>query len=282
MKEELSLREVINVVILFFIEFKILIVSLTILGVLSVVVFQKSKPAFYSANAIATSGISIFERIEGVKSMNQRTAINLINNLQLDIDKKDFSILASKLNIDKDKASLIKSIKAEQIFFIAADKKKYETPKFKINLSVKDNSIFMLVQSGLLDYFNNNEYISSHFTNFQQTNNHEISTIENEIYALQSLRLNQNSKIDMSSFNLYTVEGIDMVQNQIVELTKMRSVSVTIQSLLKPLSFVQEFSISQIPERAVLIFASLAALISFLIATIVAVFISVSKKAKYN
>ena len=282
MKEELSLREVINVVILFFIEFKILIVSLTIFGVLSVVVFQKSKPAYYSANAIATSGISVFERIEGVRSMNQRTAINLINNLQLDIDKKDFSILASKLNIDKDKASLIKSIKAEQIFFIAADKKKYETPKFKINLSVKDNSIFMLVQSGLLDYFNNNEYISSHFTNFKQTNNHEISTIENEIYALQSLRLNQNSKIDMSSFNLYTVEGIDMVQNQIVELTKMRSVSVTIQSLLKPLSFVQEFSISQIPERAVLIFASLAALISFLIATIVAVFISVSKKAKYN
>ena len=282
MKEELSLREVINVVILFFIEFKILIVSLTIFGVLSVVVFQKSKPAYYSANAIATSGISVFERIEGVRSMNQRTAINLINNLQLDIDKKDFSILASKLNIDKDKASLIKSIKAEQIFFIAADKKKYETPKFRINLSVKDNSIFMLVQSGLLDYFNNNEYISSHFTNFKQTNNHEISTIENEIYFLQSIRLNQNSKIDMSSFNLYTVEGIDMVQNQIVELTKMRSVSVTIQSLLKPLSFVQEFSISQIPERAVLIFASLAALISFLIATIVAVFISVSKKAKYN
>ena len=282
MKEELSLREVINVVILFFIEFKILIVSLTILGVLSVVVFQKTKPAFYSANAIATSGISIFERIEGVKSMNQRTAINLINNLQLDIDKKDFSILASKLNIDKDKASLIKSIKAEQIFFIAADKKKYETPKFRINLSVKDNSIFMLVQSGLLDYFNNNEYISSHFTNFKQTNNHEISTIENEIYFLQSIRLNQNSKIDMSSFNLYTGKEIDMVQNQIVELTKMRSVSVTIQSLLKPLSFVQEFSISQIPERAVLIFASLAALISFLIATIVAVFISVSKKAKYN
>ena len=282
MKEELSLREVINVVILFFIEFKILIVSLTILGVLSVVVFQKSKPAYYSANAIATSGISIFERIEGVKSMNQRTAINLINNLQLDIDKKDFSSLASKLNIDKDEASLIKSIKAEQIFFIAADKKKYETPKFKINLSVKDNSIFMLVQSGLLDYFNNNEYISSHFTNFQQTNNHEISTIENEIYSLQSLRLNQNSKIDMSTFNLYTVEGIDMVQNQIVDLTKMRSVSVTVQSLLKPLSFVQEFSISQIPERAVLIFASLAALISFLLAIVVAVFISVSKKAKYN
>tara|TARA_B110000459_G_scaffold114292_1_gene126365 strand:- start:839 stop:1687 length:849 start_codon:yes stop_codon:yes gene_type:complete len=282
MKEELSLREVINTVILFFIEFKILIVSLTILGVLSVVVFQKLKPAYYSANAIATSGISIFERIEGVKSMNQRTAINLINNLQLDIDKKDFSILASKLNIDKDKASLIKSIKAEQIFFIAADKKKYETPKFKINLSVKDNSIFMLVQSGLLDYFNNNEYISNHFTNFQQTNNHEISTIENEIYFLQSLRLNQNSKIDMSSFNLYTVEGIDIVQNQIVELTKMRSVSVTVQSLLKPLSFVQEFSISQIPERAVLIFASLAALISFLIAIVVAVFINVSKKAKYN
>ena len=284
MKEELSLREIIKEVILFFIKFKILIISITIFGALSVVAFQKLKPAYYSTTAIATSGISIFERqeffIEGVKIRNQGTAINLINSLQLHIDKRDFSILASKLNIDIDKASLIKSINAEQIFFISPDKKKIETPKFNIQLSVKDNSIIMLVQSGLLTYFNDNQYISNYYSNYQETNNHEISTIDDEIKTLRFLRLNKISKTDMGSFNFF--ENNDTKINQIVELTKARSVRTTVQSLLKPLSFVQEFSTSKIPERAVLFFGSIAAIISFLISILVAVFVSVKRKMKTN
>ena len=282
MKEELSLREILKEVILFSIKFRILIISITIFGALSVVVFQKLKPAYYSTTAIATSGISIFERqeifIEGVKITNQGTAINLINSLQLHIDKRDFSILASKLNIDIDKASLIKSINAEQIFFISPDKKKIETPKFYIELSVKDNSIIMLVQSGLLTYFNDNKYISNYSSNYQETTNHEISTIDDEIETLRFLRLNQNSKTDIGSFNFFG--NNETKDNQIVQLTKLRSVILTYQSSLKPLSFVQEFSISQIPERAVLFMASLVALISFLIAIVVAVFVSVIQKIK--
>jgi hypothetical protein len=280
MKEELSLREVINEVILFFINFKILIISITIFGVLAIVAFQKLRPAYYSTTAIVTSGISVFERIEGAKIMNQRTAINLINSLQSDIEKDDYEVLASKLNIDIKEAFLIKSIKAEQIFYITSDKIKYETPKFKIHLSVKDNSIIMLVQSGLLTYFNDNQYISNYFTDFLETNKHEISTIENEIQTLKSLRLNQNYKIDMSSLNFYTTKQVDVIHNQIVELTKVRSINTTIQSLLKPLSFVQDFSVSQVPERAVLFLASLVALVSFLIAIVVAIFVNVYQKIK--
>ena len=276
MKEELSLREIISEVILFFINFKMLIISTTLFGVLALVAFQKLKPGYYSTTAIATSGISIFERTVGAKLENQRTAINLINSLQLDILKKDYETLALKLNIDTEKASLIRSIKAEPILFISSDKKKYETPKFNIKLSVKDNSIIMLVQFGLLSYFNDNQYISNYFSNFQETNNHEISTIDDEIKTLRFLRLNQNSKIDMGSFNFF--ENNDTKLNQIVELTKARSARVTVQSLLKPLSFVQEFSVTQIQDRAVLFLGSIAALISFAISILIAVFLSVKIK----
>ncbi len=279
MKEEISLREIISEVILFFINFKTMIISITIFGVLALVVFQKLKPAYYTTTAIATSGISIFERIVGAELEDQRTAINLINTLQFDINKKDYEIIASKLNIDIEKASLIKSIKAEPIIFISPDKKKIETPKFNIQLSVKDNSIIMLVQSGLLTYFNDNQYIANYFSNFQETNSHEISTIDDEIKALRFLRLNENSKI-MGSFNFF--ENNDTKLNQIVELTKARSVRTTVQSLLKPLSFVQEFSVSQIPERSVLFLGSLAALISFLVAVLVAVLVDVKHKIKTN
>ena len=276
MKEELSLREIISEVILFFINFKMLIISTTLFGVLALVAFQKLKPGYYSTTAIATSGISIFERTVGAKLENQRTAINLINSLQFDILKKDYETLALKLNIDSEKASLIRNIQAEPILFISSDKKKHETPKFNIQLSVKDNSIIMLVQSGLLSYFNDNQYISNYFSNFQETNNHEISTIDDEIKTLRFLRLNQNSKIDMGSFNFF--ENNDTKLNQIVELTKARSVRATVQSLLKPLSFVQEFSVTQIQDRAVLFLGSIAALISFAISILIAVFLSVKLK----
>jgi len=277
MKEELSLREVINEVILFFIKFKILIISITIFGTLSVVVFQNLKPTYYSTTAIATSGISIFERLEGFKMMHQRTAINLINSLQSDILKDDYEVLASKLNIVIEEASLIKSIKAEQIFYVSSDNNKYETPKFKIQLSVKDHSIIMLVQSGLLSYFNENPYISNYYSNFQETNNNEILTINDEINTLRSLRLNQNSKIDMSSFNLYSGTNIDKIQNQIVELTQMRSVNSTIQLLLKPLSFVQGFSKSQVPGKDILFPTLIAFIISFIIAIVIAIFVNVNQ-----
>ena len=280
MKEELSLREIISEVIMFFINFRILIISITLFGIFSVVLFQNFRPAYYSTAAIATSGISIFERISGSQNMNQRTAINLINTLQFDIKKKDYEIIASKLNIDIEKASLIISIKAEPIIFISPDKKKIESPKFNIQLSVKDNSIIMLVQSGLLNYFNDNQYISNYYSNYLETNNHEISTIDDEIKTLRFLRLNKIPKTDMGSFNFF--ENNDTKINQILELTRARSVRTTVQSLLKPLSFVQEFSTSQIPERAVLFFGSLAAIISFLISILVAVFVSVKRKIKTN
>ena len=100
MKEELSLREIINEVIIFFINFKTLIIVITFVGTLGVIVFQKIRPAYYNTTSIATSGISAFERIEDEKEvLNQRTAINIINTLHLDVQKEDFIVIAEKLNI---------------------------------------------------------------------------------------------------------------------------------------------------------------------------------------
>ena len=153
MEKELSLKEIMNDVILFFINFRNIIVITTILGTLSVVLFQKLRPAYFETTAIATSGISVFERIADDKEFfNQRIAINLINNLQLDIKKSDYVVISEKLNISKENARLIKSISAEQIFNKDQDGKDHNTPKFEIKLSVKDNSIIKSVEEGLLHY----------------------------------------------------------------------------------------------------------------------------------
>ena len=91
MEKELSLEKLFSEIILFFIRNKFLIISITIAGIVSVVLFQKLKPAFFKTTALATSGIAAYERFEDDDILNQRTAINMINNLKLDIRKEDYN-----------------------------------------------------------------------------------------------------------------------------------------------------------------------------------------------
>ena len=81
----------------------------------------------------------------------------------------------------------------------------------------------------------------------------------------------------MSTISILSKKGINEVQNNIVELIKMKSIINTNQELLKPLSFVQGFGQTQIPERAVGLLGAVAAGISFLIAILIAIFINVNQ-----
>ena len=278
MTEELSLREIINLVILFFIKFKLLIISITFIGFLSMIIFEKNKPEYFSTIAIATSGISEFERIyDSKEEMNQRTAINLINNLQLDILKEDFILVSEKLNILVDEASLIKSIIAAQIINLDQDGKEHNTPKFSIELTVKDNEIISRVQKGLIYFFNTNKYISRYHNKYKETSQIEVESISKEVVELKRLRGLVNSDLDMSTMSIYSNKKVDLSQNQIIELIQHRTANLTNQLLLEPLSFVQGFSKSRVPHTDMLFLSFVTILISFLLAIIIAIFVNVNQ-----
>ena len=78
--------------------------------------YTKFEEKSYELSAIATSGISEFERIPADRGiyLNQRTAINLINQLNIDIYNNDLSLL-EKLNIKKDLLVDLKKIEAVEI-----------------------------------------------------------------------------------------------------------------------------------------------------------------------
>jgi len=278
MKEELSLREIINDVILFFIKFKILIISITFIGFFSMVIFEKTKPEYFSTTAIATSGVSEFERIyDSREEMNQRTAINLINNLQLDILKEDFIVVSEKLNILEDEASLIKSIIAAQIINEDQDGKEHNTPKFSIELTVKDNKIISRVQKGLIYFFNSNKYISKYHDKYKETSRVEIESIDKEVVELKRLRGLDNSDLDMSTMSIYSKKKVDESRNQIIELIQHKTSNLTNQLLLEPLSFVQGFSKTRVPDTGMLFLSLMTILISFLISIVVAIFVNVNQ-----
>ena len=191
MNKEISLEQILSDVVMFFDRNKKLIISITLIAVIGVFLFQKLKPAFYETTAIATSGISAYERIpEDEEILNQRTAINLINNLQLDVKKEDYKSIAYKFNVSEDIASTIKFIEAEQLLRQDKDEKFHNTPKFQINLLIRNFENTIDIQKGLNHYFNNNEYVKRYKLVFNATNQKLIENIETEIDELKELRKN--------------------------------------------------------------------------------------------
>ena len=271
MNKELSLEKLFSDIILFFIRNKFLIISITIFGIVSVILFQKLKPAYFSTTAIATSGIAAYERFEDEDILNQRTAINMINNLQLDVRKEDYTALSSKLNISEEQASMIKFIEAEQIFREDQDEKKHNTPKFIINLLVKDNSSISVIQIGLLSYFNTNKYISDYKLIFNTTNSQIVSSIDKEIEELRILRNKENSTIDLSTNTILSSRNQLDIQNQIVDLTHKKSVIISNDNMFLPLTFVDNFTSSTIEEREVAVWGTAIGFLSFIISIIIAI-----------
>ena len=279
MNKELSLEKLFSGIILFFIRNKFLIMSVTIFGIVSVILFQKLKPAYFSTTSIATSGVAAYERFEDDDILNQRTAINMINNLQLDIRKEDYYALSSKLDISEEQASMIKFIEAEQIFREDQDEKKHNTPKFIINLLVKDNSSISIIQIGLLSYFNTNKYISDYKLIFNTTNSQIVSSIDKEIEELRILRNKENSTIDLSTNTILSSRNQLDIQNQIVDLTHKKSVIISNDNMFLPLTFVDDFTSTTIEEREVAVWGTAIGFLSFIISIIIAIVREVKRNA---
>jgi hypothetical protein len=271
MNKELSLEKLFSDIILFFIRNKFLIMSVTIFGIVSVILFQKLKPAYFSTTSIATSGVAAYERFEDDDILNQRTAINMINNLQLDVRKEDYNALSSKLEISEEQSSMIKFIEAEQIFREDQDEKKHNTPKFSIHLLVRNNSSISIIQEGLLTYFNTNKYISDYKMIFNTTNSQIISSIDKEIDELRALRYKENSTIDLSTNTILSSRNQMDIQNQIVDLTHKKSVIISNDNMFLPLTFVDDFTSTTIEEREVVVWGTAIGFLSFIISIIIAI-----------
>ena len=85
----------------------------------------------------------------------------MINNLQLDIRKEDYGyLLFEKLNLTL-KNLLELNILSEQIFREDKDEKKHNTPKFKIHLNIRDNTLISIIHM-IVNYFNSNDYIKTY------------------------------------------------------------------------------------------------------------------------
>ena len=265
MTEEINLKQTFTDFVNFISRNKNILFGFTFLGVISVIIYQNIKPSYFETQAICMSGIAEYERIEQLEELSQRTAVDLINHLQINISNKDYSEISSLLNLTLDESKSIKSIEAEQLYQQDMNEKFYALNKFEVRLSVFDNNAIESVQSGLINYFNNNGFIKDYHNQYLESNESLIDDIKSEMSVLSTMRMNaSNNNLDLSSVNIISGKDDKTISNQIISLAQLKEEIRTNQLLLTPLVFVTDFAKTNKTERDLLIWSILGGFISLL------------------
>ena len=276
MTEELNLRELFSNLVKFISRNRKLSILFVIIGVFSVVGYQKFKTPYYETKAICMSGISEYERQEQIEDLSQRTAIDLINHLQINIENEDYLALSISLGLDIEIASALRNIEAEQLYQQDMNEKFYALNKFEIVLSTFDNTSIDQFEEGLIYYFSNNSFIKQYHNSYLVSNTEIINDINAELEMLDKIRLvGAENSLDVSSVNIVSGKS-SVVSNQIILLSQLREDIKTKQDLLKPLTFVQNFAKVNQKEDDILILGVLGAILSF----ILGLFVSLVKEVK--
>jgi len=271
MNEEINIRQIFSEFVHFNKRNKNLIFVFVLIGIVSVILFQNLKPAYYETKAICMSGISEYERLEQLEELSQRTAVDLINYLQINVSNKDYGQLSELLGISKEMTEKIKSIEAEQLYQQDMNEKYYALNKFEVSLSVFDNTIIDDVQKGLINYFNSNDFIKQYHKMYIDGNNRLINEIDKEINLLAEMRIiGSKNGLDLSSVNIISGKEEKTISNQIISLAQLKEDINTNISLLKPLFFVQDFAKTNKTERDILLWSILGAFVSYLFSLIIA------------
>ena len=278
MTEELNLSELFSNLVKFISRNSKLLLIFIFVGVISVLVYQNFKTPYYETKAICTSGISEYERQDQIEDLSQRTAIDLINHLQINIDNEDYSALALSLGLDVEIASTIKKIEAEQLYQQDMNEKFYALNKFEILLITYDNHVNKNIESALQYYFESNQYISHYYKSYRQSCRTLINDINDEIKFINQIRAETKmNSLVLGSTN--TISGDDRrLSNEIIALSHMREEIKTNSELLKPLSFVKNFANVNQKEDDILVLGILGAVLSF----ILGLFVALVKEAKIN
>ena len=278
MTEELNLSELFSNFVNFVARNSRILIMIVLITVIGVVAFQKLKPTVYETKAICMSGVAEYERQEQIEDLSQRTAIDLVNFLKINIDNKDYQQLSVLLGVDIEIANTVKGIDAEQLYQQDMDEKFYALNKFEVTLLLSDNSSIDNVQNGLIYYFNNNKYIMTYHKEYQRSSSDLLDNIDEEILMINQIR-NENNSNQFSLGSNNTLSGKDRrLSNEIIALSHIREEIRTNMNLLKPLMFVQDFAKVNKKENDILIWAILGSFLGFVLGLFIALIKEVKTK----
>ena len=213
------------------------------------------RPVQYRSVALCTSQIDKFEQ----QREFQRVAVDLINNLQIFIDAKDYQGLADVLSIEYEVAKAFASIQATQLYQLDMNEEYRNVHKFQIELSVFSNAHYEDIEKGILYYFNNNKYLVEISEAYMAAKLSVHNDIVKEIEALQKERGVTKSMGDFINTEFNSQDAI----NEIVFLAQKRESTLRDIKTTKVFSFIQGFNRLNTPQNDIVFWGFISFVISF-------------------
>jgi hypothetical protein len=244
-------------------RFIITFIALSVMIVLLFYLFIR--PPHFVTTAICKSHITKFEQ----KNESQRPAVDLINYLQLFIDRDDPAGLGRLLDLSAEICDDFISIEAEQLYQMDLNEEYKNIDKFELTVNLKSNKYYDEIEESFIYYFYNNQYLidisSAYFSGKEKV----YADIVAEISALKALRKTQSISSSAGDFINTEIKGGGAV-NEIIYLSQSReSISRDIKTS-KLFSYFQPFSKISVPENQVLLWFAVSFLISFFLSLLTA------------
>ena len=214
------------------------------------------RPVQYRSIALCTSQIDKFEN----QREFQRVAIDLINNLQIYIEVRDFEALSDVLSVDLNVAKSFVYINATQLYQLDMNEEYRNVHKFEIELIVNNNKHYDAIEKGILYYFNNNQYLIDISESYITAKISLYNDIVNEIDALQKERNTTRHKGDFIKTEVNSEDAV----NEIIALSQKRESTLRDTKISKVFSFVQGFNRLNEPQNNILQWNLITACISFI------------------
>jgi hypothetical protein len=254
------------------------IVYFLISGVLLGFVYDLLKTPYYETSATVTSGLSYFEGIIDPNELDypiidQKIAINMVNALAEIVEEKEYGILAKKLNISADIAETIKFIEAEQLYELDLENRRQKLSQFLITIRTTNNNSIQVFSDALLDFFNRNGYSNKNYQLFQEQSPKFLTYVDNEIEDLKAYRNSMlgKSEVELSSISIANDKS-EVLQNQIIQLYEMRQSLERNIVLLKPLSYISNFPVYEMPKDRTLFRVGILSSLFLLIGIFISLF----------
>jgi len=199
--------------------------------------FYQLVPKVYESNMIIQSDIL-------TESYGERIA----ESMDLLIREQNFEILGSRMGISLEKAAAIKKIKIESVKQKQTNTTEKENNTFIITVRTTDNTLLPDLQSGLINYLRNNEFVKIRVRQRQEYFKAMIEKVGQEISSLDSLkrRLFTGKPIYSKSAEMMLVDPTN-IYSKIIELNKEQINYKNGLELVNSIQLVEGFTIYKKP-----------------------------------
>lgn len=279
-------------VILFFIRRAVLITIVLIMGISFGFMRYKTTPRYYSSSLEAYSN-----------AMSSIDMINYINNIHELFVENNKENLTSKLNIDTTGLDKIKDVKAFKAIDLNKDgitdiidyNDKYQTSdstisrsRFIIKVEVYDQSVFPLIQNRILQYIEQNKYISELNSIRKKQLEELIVKLNSEINILDSLKkteyFNKNDdklKTQAGQLLVMNEQPTQLYHSQIIGLYKEKqNLEQQLELRTDPITIIQDFSALSITENNLFFYLKRWLINAFVLGVLLALIIENFRKLK--